>query len=297
MGPSSAMSFDDKDRCMLCSLTFESTKEIKERAPGDRPTCGIFHACCYDMVEPELIETLTWVTSPAYETTVEEFRRRRQWLRRNLASQLHLVYRGRHLNADVCYEIAGHLLSCYSVMMARGMLPDPKKVKWFNTVTLAREMWCRRIDYEGLSYVAKLSSTRDEGDDSMTAIRCEAGCEPECLITAENYLGIVDVRLATYSELSALEEEPGIWWRTMPLFAGARITLETDVSGINRDGIPMHDSLTHSLQGRQASPLEIGLHRQRGLEQPAPDKGGESPSLFPSRTESLAHTHDLLHCQ
>ncbi|KAM4062057.1 hypothetical protein HRG_008924 [Hirsutella rhossiliensis] len=133
----------------------------------------------------------------------------------------------RNLSSDLWHYIADYLLPHYALLNIRGVLPGPRAVS-INSITTAKKMWYGFTDYEGTSYVSWLSSS-PRGPRSLS-LASNADRAPGCLLlTAENHLGITDVRLSDFRESNAISERPGTWWRTIPLDClGMKVDVESD---------------------------------------------------------------------
>ncbi|KAM4063339.1 hypothetical protein HRG_013885 [Hirsutella rhossiliensis] len=87
-------------------------------------------------------------------------------------------------------------------------------------------MWCGFTKYEGIRYVSWLSnSPKEHGAVLLTS---DGDSAPECLLVAENNLGITKLSLANFCD-KVVEERPGTWWRTIRLDSrGMNVDVETD---------------------------------------------------------------------
>lgn len=203
------------------------------------------HTFCRETVEPACLQALLRVTKHSHTTTEAEERRRRLWLRNCLISELQAYHavqeacRVRTLSSDVWYLIADLLLPHYALLKTRGALPDPDAIS-IETITTADKMWYDFTDYEGTSYVSRLSnSPKEHGSLSLTL---NANRAPDCLLTAENHLGIKDIQFTDFHESKAINEQPGTWWRTIPLNPlGTKVNVETDI-GYSLTGVVFFSS-------------------------------------------------------
>ncbi|XP_044717416.1 uncharacterized protein HRG_08924 [Hirsutella rhossiliensis] len=107
----------------------------------------------------------------------------------------------RNLSSDLWHYIADYLLPHYALLNIRGVLPGPRAVS-INSITTAKKMWYGFTDYEGTSYVSWLSSS-PRGPRSLS-LASNADRAPGCLLlTAENHLGITDVRLSDFLDVES----------------------------------------------------------------------------------------------
>ncbi|KYK58590.1 hypothetical protein DCS_05607 [Drechmeria coniospora] len=107
------------------------------------------------------------------------------------------------------------------------LLPDPGGLSTSSTLTAEKVWWYDRTDFEGISYLSSLSSSPI--GDGRPSLAFNVGRAPECLLVAENHLGITDLRLADFPASDYVHETPGTWWRTIPLDrTGMKVDVETD---------------------------------------------------------------------
>lgn len=197
----------------------------------------IHHTChphCHRMIEQHRLGALLRVTEYSHETTPDGERRRLQWLRTDLASQLQAYHASRKHNLHielwlhVADYIAGDILQYYATAKARAALSDHSRLPTTGSIATAEEIWCSFTEYEGGRYVSCLSNS--PGGNGSVLLTFDRDQAPRRLLVAENHLGITKMSLADFCDGNALDETPGTWWRTIRLGrTGRELDVESDV--------------------------------------------------------------------
>lgn len=186
------------------------------------------HSYCLRVVGFDRSREFIEATKHSYIPTEQEESRRRRWIRHCLTLVLSKKYadEGLHLTPELCLLIADHLLQVYSVVKARSLWSPDRRLR--GSVTTTRSIWYGLVEFEGTEYVSSLSNARSEHTWKLIGPHQD---RYESLLIAENYLGITKLLLAGSRDTLAIDESPGIWWRTIRL-CGRELTInvESDVS-------------------------------------------------------------------
>lgn len=193
--------------------------------PHPHYTC---HPHCLQLVGLSCSRGLLQATKYCYTPTKHEESGRRRWIRDRLALQLSTYHarEGLHLAPEICRLIADELQQCYSAAKARSLWA-PSRIPC-SRITTAKSIWCGFVEFEGIDYVSSLSNAHSEQAPGLISPHTD---HPEYLLVAENHLGITKLLLASSRDSLAIDNTPGLWWRTIR-FGGGELTIdiESDVS-------------------------------------------------------------------
>ncbi|KAL7787728.1 hypothetical protein V8C37DRAFT_389806 [Trichoderma ceciliae] len=241
-------------RCVFCQFEVdygvavdivkgESWQRVTMGQSREHHVCGnltssqLHHAChphCLQIVGSDCSRRLLQATKYFYTPTTHEENRRRRWIRDALTSQLCMHYGrlGSGLSPELWALISDQLLQYCAVANARNLWDGKRSLSWDSKrygITTAKSIWCGFTRFEGIIYVSSLSNARNEQGLVLELVCAPANGPPECLLVAENHLGITRLRLTDFRTAGAVNGMPGIWWRTIRLDdQELDITVESD---------------------------------------------------------------------
>ncbi|KND90067.1 hypothetical protein TOPH_05274 [Tolypocladium ophioglossoides CBS 100239] len=199
---------------------------------------------------------LLQATKYYYTPTKYEESRRRQWIRDCLIQQLstyYHAYEGLNLVPELWRLIVDELQQCYSVANARSLWA-PSRILC-SSITTAESIWCGFVEFEGIVYVSSLSNAYSEQAPRLISLHIDY--PSEYLLVVENHLGITKLLLASSRESLAVDNTPGLWWRTIR-FGSGELTID-----VESDGIKLR-RLTSGQQGSTAwdipEPSQVRFH-------------------------------------
>ncbi|KAL7948771.1 hypothetical protein V8C42DRAFT_312291 [Trichoderma barbatum] len=222
-------------QCALCQ--FEAVPEegsiiIDDSLRSQRSQNPIsYHQHCFHLVAPrdtQHLKGLVEAMRHSYPTTLQQRDTRRRQIRSCLRAELLLHFASSELNLplELWDTVAEDLLSYYaSANLQRLWIPTSDTTH----ASIAQDIWCKYIDFEGTRYIAALSNVPSDNDWKLIF---QPLCDPVLYIfVGETHLGITQLLFSTSGNSPSANKADGIWWRTIHV-NGRDLTIRGKSDGI-----------------------------------------------------------------
>ncbi|KDN71594.1 hypothetical protein CSUB01_12437 [Colletotrichum sublineola] len=189
------------------------------------------HIDCNNIVSPETFSEIHEVTAPDFEPSTIANKQRLRWLRSWLASILRTATQYR-LPLEICSDIASRALEHeyerrLAVWYIDGIRGEVKSR--VSRVALAKKIYARTVDFEGVRYIARLTNTTAADGRDILVFDPTSRTPADRLYVASDHLGIRQLLFTNSSGGCAIKQEPDVWWKTSSLnILSGVIRVQTD---------------------------------------------------------------------
>lgn len=191
-----------------------------ESATGCHLECARFVASSSNISSAAIIKA----TSYQYEPLLAHDNRRGRWLRSRWGS---IISSTLSLPLELGDQVAQHCLREFAIVYQIISLDTSRSSD--SLISNTTDIWVRYTVFEGVKYVASLTTHRPKGD--VHAILLSTPELPSTLCITEDHLGIRDILFASSSDLGASRAQSDIWWRTpQSMSTKSQLQSRTDVS-------------------------------------------------------------------
>ncbi|EXF77934.1 hypothetical protein CFIO01_12451 [Colletotrichum fioriniae PJ7] len=205
--------------------------QCRGRCDHDEQRIGC-HVICVEVTSPETFTNILDAAAHAFEPPAIADKRRFRWFEFYLADLVRIA--GRHFSSlprEVLFNIAAWALddrsTCHhlAVYFANQTCT---KTEGNASVQFSEKIYARHVEFEGVQYISHLRNTPGGNQDSLL-FDPSLSTPFDSLYVASDHLGIRRLLFVDSSKPCAIEQEIGLWWKTVKLEdVGGLIRIRSD---------------------------------------------------------------------
>lgn len=196
----------------------------------------------------------------------------------------------RQMPQEICHMVASYILCEMTAVALQERSRDTQPATF--TIDLARDVYVKRIEIEGITYLQSLSNACPQDDRSWSCMydTRQARSLPTIWIRYD-HVGIRAIHFeAPNEEHSSSRGACGVWWTEVARTSGlSRVTIKSDVRSLRLATFFLAPVLTSSfcLKGVKLRQLVDATDSASPSSAPVPSHGWPAPAPAPRRTYRL----------